>query len=335
MKVSEAGEFGLIERIVAELGRSGPEPGAELLIGIGDDAAAWRVRESVQIATTDAMVENVHFQLDNTTWEDVGWRALASNLSDIAAMGGAPDYALVALALPGETEVEDVLALYRGMKLLADEFGVTIIGGDVVSAPQVVVSITVVGTSPTDSLLRRSAARPGDLVAVTGELGGSAGGLAVLSGAPLPAEDTASLKQAFLRPRPRVAEGQQLVTSGIRAAIDISDGLVADLTHICRLSQVGAQVDVDRLPLPDSLKQLFGKKARDMALAGGEDYELLFTAPADRIAAASAALSVPVTVIGVVRENAPGHVELVDGLGRPYQIVSTGWEHFRAGQQSP
>jgi len=255
MKVSDLGEFGLID-LLSKMAYSAQDKEIEawqqLILGIGDDAAAWQGDASVQLATADSLIQGVHFTLGIASWEELGWRAMAANLSDIAAMGGLPKYALVSLALPGDTEVEDVTTLYKGMIELARQFEVAIVGGDTSSAPLLIINITILGSTKgqAHNILTRSAAKPGDKVAVTGYLGAAAAGLEVLSkNLFLEAEATASLKRAFLHPYPRIAEGQILVEQGVRAAIDISDGLISDLSHICQASQVGARIEIDRLPI--------------------------------------------------------------------------------------
>ncbi len=328
MKVSELGEFGLIDLLAKMV----PKPqGKPLIIGIGDDAAAWQGEASTQLVTVDALIQDVHFSLSTTPWQELGWKALAVNLSDIAAMGGVPEYALVSLALPGHTEVEDVTALYEGMIALSRRFEVAIIGGDTCRAPLVSIAITVLGsTSRGDKhLLTRSAARPGDRVAVTGYLGAAAAGLEMLTNQlQFEAEATSQLKDAFLHPLPRIAEGRLLVEMGVKAAIDISDGLISDLNHICKASQVGARVAVDRVPVHPAVRANFGDRALELALSGGEDYELLFTASAEAINKIKEAASCPVTVIGEIVADQVGGVTLVDKKGNPFNLRETGWEHF-------
>lgn len=333
MKVSELGEFGLIDLLakMANVPQAGPASGQPLILGIGDDAAAWRGDTSTQLATVDSLIQDVHFPSGITSWEEVGWRAMAANLSDIAAMGGQPRYALASLALPGDTEVVDVTALYRGMLALAEQHGVVLIGGDTCRAPLVIITLTVLGNTkdPAQPILTRAAARPGEPVAVTGELGTAAAGLRMLTEklqfAP---EVTSRLRQAFLRPCPRVAEGQLLVEHGIRTAIDISDGLIADLNHICTSSQVGARIEVDRVPIHPAMKASFGDKALELALAGGEDYELLFTGQLEVINRVKAAAACPITVIGEIVADKGKGVTLVDSEGTPVNLGKTGWEHF-------
>ena len=323
MKVSELGEFGLID-LLAKMAGGGDE---RLLIGIGDDAAAWRGDDSIQLASVDSFIEGVHFTPETTPWQDVGWKALAINLSDIAAMGGIPRYALVSLSLPDDTEVEDVAALYNGMLNLAKQYGVSIIGGDISRAPMVAISITILGSSPAQKILTRSSARPGETVAVTGKLGAAAAGMELLkSQRRLDPEADTRLKNAFLHPTPRIAEGLLLVEQGVKTAIDISDGLVADLSQIGKASQVGARIEVERVPVEPAVKTAFGERALELALSGGEDYELLFTASSEIVERLKKAASVPVTAIGEI--VAGKGVSLVDKAGNPFKLEKAGWEHF-------
>ena len=326
MKVSELGEFGLID-LLAKMASS--SPGKQLIIGIGDDAAAWYGDDSIQLATVDSFIQDVHFSLDIASWEDLGWKAMASNLSDIAAMGGVPKYALVSLAIPPHTEVEDVTGLYQGMIELAQQFGVTIIGGDINSAPLVAITITILGSTRTRNkhILTRSAAQPGEQVAVTGYLGAAAAGLEMLTKQlQFDHEATAFLKRAFLHPCPRLAEGQLLVAQGVKTAIDISDGLISDLNQICKSSQVGARIEIDRVPIQPTVKANLSHKSLELALSGGEDYELLFTARAEVIDKVKGATSCPITVIGEI--VADKKITLVDSQGNPFNLGKTGWEHF-------
>jgi thiamine-monophosphate kinase len=323
MKVSELGEFRLIER----LARMASEKDERLLIGIGDDAAAWKGDASIQLATVDSLIQGVHFPADTVPWTELGWKALAVNLSDIAAMGGVPSYALVSLALPPKTEVDDVTALYTGLLKLAKKHGVTIVGGNISDAPMLIINVTVLGSSPQKRLLTRSSARPGELIAVTGYLGAAAAGLEMLTKKlEFEAKVTAHFRQAFFRPTPRISEGQLLLEQGVKTAIDISDGLLADLGHIAEASKVGARIDVNRVPVAPKVKAAFGEKAMELALTGGEDYELLFTAKAEVIARIKKATSCPISAIGEI--TAGQGVTVVDRRGKPMELGRAGWEHF-------
>jgi len=334
MKVSELGEFGLIDLLAKMVytSRDNQVPSwQELLIGIGDDAAAWHSDASTQLTTVDSLVQDVHFSLDITPWNELGWKALATNLSDIAAMGGSPRYALVALALPSHTEVEDVTALYRGMLELAQQSGVVIIGGDISSAPIIVITITILGNTRNQDkhILTRSAAKSGEQIAVTGYLGAAAAGLEMLTKQlRFDTEAATYLKKAFLHPHPRITEGELLVEQGVKTAIDISDGLISDLNHICKASQVGARIKIDRTPIQPAVKANFGDKSLELALSGGEDYELLFTGSTEVIAKVKKAASCPITVIGEILADKTGRVTLVDGKGDTFSPDKAGWEHF-------
>jgi len=334
MKVSELGEFGLIDLLAKMAYRAQDKQSAswqQLIIGIGDDAAAWYGDNSVQLATVDSFIQDVHFSLATASWNELGWKALAASLSDIAAMGGVPRYALVSLALPGHTEVEDVTALYKGMIDLAQQFEVAIVGGDTSSAPVVAITITVLGSTRSEDkcILTRSAARPGDKIAVTGYLGGAAAGSEMLTKKlQFDPEATASLKGAFLHPYPRIAEGQLLADQGVKTAIDISDGLISDLSHICKASQVSARIEVDRVPIQPAVRANFGDRALELALSGGEDYELLFTGSAEVIDKVRMVASCPITVIGEIIAGKLGEITLVDSKRNPFNLHKAGWEHF-------
>ena len=333
MKVSELGEFGLIDLLAKTIaGSPGKEAGQQLILGIGDDAAVWYGDSSTQLATVDSLIQDVHFSLGITPWHELGWKALAANLSDIAAMGGVPRYALVSLALPDHTEVEDITALYQGMIELTRQFNVAIVGGDTSSAPLVIITITVLGTiSQGKPILTRSGVKPGEKVAVTGYLGTAAAGWEMLTKQlKFNSEATDCLKEAFLRPYPRIAEGQLLVEQGVKAAIDISDGLISDLNHICKASQVSARIEVERLPTLPIVKANFGDRYQELALSGGEDYELLFTGSADVINKVKTTSSCPITVIGEITADKPSQVTVVDEKRKPVKLSKAGWEHFTA-----
>ncbi len=334
MKVSELGEFGLIDLLAKMVGSTQgkqPSPSQQPILGIGDDAAAWQGDAQIQLATVDSFIQDVHFSLDITPWQELGWKALAVNLSDIAAMGGAPRYALVSLALPGHTEVDGVATLYGGMIELAQQFGVAIVGGDTSSAPLVAITITIFGSASNQNqhILTRSAAEVGDKIAVTGHLGAAAAGWEMLSKQfQFDLQATTRLKQAFLHPHPRIAEGQLLVSQGAKAAIDISDGLISDLNHICQASRVGARIKADCIPIEPAVKNNFGDRALGLALSGGEDYELLFTASAEVIDKVTKAAPCPITVIGDIVADNKSMTTLVDSKGEPISIPEKGWEHF-------
>ncbi len=332
MKVGELGEFKLIDRLAGMLDNTPQGSRPELILGIGDDTAAWQDGTAVQLATIDSLVQGVHFNLDWTSWPDLGWKALAVGLSDIAAMGGKAAYVLVSLALPDDTDVADVTGLYSGMIELAGQHDVAIAGGNISQAPLVVINVAATGSATAgDKILRRSGARPGDKIAVSGHPGTAAAGLEMLTtGTPFDTKTQAVLSNAFLRPQPRLALGQLLVKRGVAAAIDLSDGLLADLGHICRASGFGARIEIEQLPVHSAVKSNFHNRATELALSGGEDYELLFTASAEKIDRIAAEAGLPITIIGEIVTGPPGDITLVDRDRKPHKPRQAGWEHFAA-----
>jgi thiamine-monophosphate kinase len=334
MNVSELGEFGLIELLADIVDKTKNTKDASwqhLLIGIGDDAAAWNTDGAVQLATTDSLVQDTHFDPDIITWEELGWKAIAVNLSDIAAMGGTPKYALVSLALPGELETDNVSSLYQGMAQIAKQFGVAIVGGNIASADKTIINVTVLGSLESAPALTRSAAVPGDQIAVTGYLGLSAAGLRMLKQhLKFDLETTQLLRQAHLTPMPRIDEGQILLHRGVKATIDISDGLIADLSHICQASKVSARIKQNELLIHPALKKNFKSDYLQLALSGGEDYELLFTASNMIMTRLKKAMPCLVTVIGEITQEKPGQVTLTDADGNIIPWQKAGWEHFKS-----
>jgi thiamine-monophosphate kinase len=328
VNVGELGEAGLIEVIREEIARVQPEDAA-IAVGIGDDAAVWRVGTSLAVATVDTLTQGVHFEFADTSWEQLGWKALAVNLSDVAAMGAAPRYALVALALPIDVKVERVRLLYQGLLDAAEMFHVSVVGGNVSRAAVVSITVTLFGEADGEAVMRRDAARPGDAIAVTGQPGSAAAGLATLTEDGLPRDASGDhLREAFLRPYPRVREGQMLLKSGVRCAVDTSDGLAADLSNICRASGVGARLRLDGLPLDDYVMRTFGgERAIDLMLHGGEDYGLLFTGPPDVVAAVRDKLLCPVSIIGEI--TAAPEIIVDDGKGGQRELEPFGWDHFK------
>jgi len=335
MKLSELGEFGLINlirTISARYEKPGRTPWQGVLVGIGDDAAAWQGNNRIQLATTDTLVQDIHFDLDIINWEELGWKALAVNLSDIAAMGGIPKYALLSLALPSELDVEDISKFTNSMMHLAREFGVAIIGGDVAAAPNVVITVTIIGCSKGKAILKRSTASSGEQIAVTGQLGLSAAGLEMFKGKTIPDPEIRNImRRAHLQPLPRVKEGQILIEQGVKTAIDISDGLTADLAHICESSEVNAKIKIEQVPVHPVVTSNFSNY-QELALSGGEDYELIFTADEATISRTKQCLNCPVTVIGDITEKKlPTRVTIVDGKGNIIPYKKGGWEHFENG----
>ena len=329
--LAELGERGLIKRLRHRI----PAPGPDVLLGIGDDAAAVAWGGDTLLLTTDTLLEGVHFRRSTATLREIGAKAMAVNVSDIAAMGGEPRYALLALALPPSLAVADVDELYAGFLETAQRHGVALVGGDTCAAPGgVVLSVTLVGRVAGEPL-RRSGARPGDAILVTGTLGAAAAGLAVLERGQnrLPPAVAETVVRPHRVPTPRVAESRLIRASGwATAMIDLSDGLATDLGHIAAESRVGARVDVDALPVSEGTRaaaQALGADPLRWAVSGGEDYELLFTAAPDHAAelgqVVTARTGTPVHRIGEVRPVDEG-VRFVRG-GRPY-VVEPGFDHF-------
>ena len=344
MQVKELGEARLIETLANTIGavsaspaQQTDSPGFRLCLSIGDDAAAWDAPAGGRVLTTDTMVEGVHFSLDRIDWADLGWKSLSVNLSDVAAMGCAPVYSVITLGLRGDLPVDGLVEMYRGMLEACDRWGGSIVGGDVVRSPVFFVSVAMVGatafpeggTPRKKPILRRSAAAPGDKIAVTGSLGCSGGGLRMLQGElSFDAQTSAHLANAHNRPVPRVPEGMLLVRHGVVAAIDVSDGLVDDLGKLCEASGVGARVHSDRVPADEFLRRAYPEEWLSLALSGGEDYELLFTAPPQLMGQLGALVAVPVTVIGDITDGPPG-VTVLDPSGAAVPIEQGGWDHFR------
>ena len=330
VKISETGEFGLIERLRTLIEADKAVSGPHLILGAGDDAAAWRSDAAVNLATVDCLIQDIHFKIEKISWRELGWKALAVSLSDIAAMGGVPKYALFSLAFPEETDIEDIAELYKGILELAGRFDVKIIGGNISRAPLVFIDSIVYGiASKPDIMLTRSAARPGEEIAVTGYLGAAAGGLRIIENNMSLADCINNpLLKAFNTPLPRIREGQKLAAEGIKCAMDISDGLAADLGHICEASRVSAIINIDNVPVHPAIKKAFGNDALDMAISGGEDYELLFTAGHDIMESIKKQIDCPLTVIGKIVAGDEHRVSLSDNAGKAYTPSAKGWNHF-------
>ncbi len=340
MQVKDLGEFGVIDMLNAMItgqraaADNAAAAGFGLLVDTGDDTAAWKTGKANELLTTDTVVEGVHFTRVTTPWGDLGWKSLASNISDIAAMGGLPLYAVVTLGLPPETEVEDIRELYRGILRIANEFGVAIVGGDMVRSPVVFITVGLTGVHPGQPMLR-SAAKVEDLVAVTGPLGGSGGGLRLMlehgRNSDLPphvsAEAAQYLRQCHRCPRPAVDEGRMLSEFGVRCAMDVSDGLADDLSKLCRASGLSARIYSQDVPVHPLLKSAFPDTFLDLALHGGEDYLLLFTGPKELMS--QVMLGLPHgAVLGELIAGPPGRVVVVDPYGVETTASSLGWDHF-------
>ena len=312
-----AGEFDLIARIRARVATR-----ADVVLGIGDDAALLAPPPGRQlVVTADPLNDGVHFQR-GTSQADVGWKALAVNLSDLASMGAEPAWCTLSLSLP-QSDPAWIEGFLDGFLDLAGQHDIALVGGDTTRGP-LSIAVTAMGLVEPGRALRRDGARVGDEVWVTGTLGDAAGGLALLDREPVSA-----LLAWFDRPTPRVAAGRAL--AGIATAcVDVSDGLLADLGHVCARSHVAARIDVDALPASAALMEVIGEADRiALQASGGDDYELCFTAPADAgadIGAVSAQLGLRITRIG--RIVAGEGVHPVDAKSQPWSSPRRGYDHF-------
>jgi thiamine-monophosphate kinase len=326
--------------VIRSIRRSTP-PAAGVIVGIGDDCAVLEPTAGRRLlATTDLLLEDIHFRRRYAEPADIGWKSLAVNLSDVAAMGGQPRWALVALACPAGTTPDEVEAFYEGARDLAARHAVAIVGGDTTASPAGwLINVTLLGEAA--SPLLRSGARVNDVIAVTGPLGRSAAGLALLEQPSAPSgmgtDALAELTSAHLRPVPRVAEGRWLgEAGGVTSMIDLSDGLATDLAHIAEESGVRCRVELERVPVDDATRGLARALHADglaWATSGGEDYELLLTCEAGAFARLAEGLrqaTGPVLrAIGVVTGQGAG-VSFLDAHGREVPAAA-GFEHFVTG----
>ena len=312
-----AGEFDLIARIRARVATR-----ADVVLGIGDDAALLAPPPGRQlVVTADTLNDGVHFPR-GTSPADVGWKALAVNLSDLASMGAEPAWCTLSLSLP-QSDPAWIEGFLDGFLDLAGQHDIALVGGDTTRGP-LSIAVTAMGLVEPGRALRRDGARVGDEVWVTGTLGDAAGGLALLDREPVPA-----LRARLDRPTPRVAAGRAL--AGIATAcVDVSDGLLADLGHIASRSRVAAQVEVDALPMSETLRAAFDAATRTaLQASGGDDYELCFTAPLEAragIDAVSTQLGLRITCIG--RITAGEGVHPVDAQSQPWSSRRRGYDHF-------
>ena len=333
MKVCDLGEFALLARLQRRLKQA---DAPSVVRGIGDDCAVLRPADGHDLlVTTDTQEEGVHFRRDWSTPEDIGWRCLAVNVSDIAAMGGVPLGAVVALSLPETLAVAFVEAMYDGMSTVAEAYACPIIGGNISkSTERLSVTITVLGSAPRDGAAYRASARAGDAIWVTGDLGAAKAGLEALihpqAVAGLP---TDAVLARYRRPRPRLREAQFLRQHGAHSLIDLSDGLSSDLAHICEASSVGAQLHADRIPISDQTRRVahaLGLDPLTVVLHGGEDFELCLTAPPSAAASLEQdfckRFDCPITRIGIIQAGAGVTLRYPDG--REVPLDAGGYDHF-------
>jgi len=330
-------EFGLIRRLQAQAAR----PDRQVALGIGDDTAILKTSSTEwTLITTDLLAEGVHFDLATSSCADIGYRAAIANLSDIAAMGGTPRFMLVAIAIPSTCSTTQIHQLYRGMMQASAPYRVCLVGGDTSASRQgLFLSITLTGVVRPGRALLRSGAKVGDRLYVTGTLGDSRAGLDLLSSRrrrALPTAHARFLLARHHRPSARIAEGRWLVTRGLAgAAIDISDGLTGDLRHICEESDVGAEILDGSLPISAACRAYaaaYRLAPQEIALQGGEDYELLFTVPADqqaRFDRFAKHTSFDFTCIGTITPKRSG-LRLRTERGTTSPLPLTSYEHFRS-----
>jgi thiamine-monophosphate kinase len=308
MKLSQVGEFGLIELLAQKIGK----PSRKVIVGIGDDTAVIRSRAGYQLITTDTLIENIHFKLKTISFFDLGYKALAINISDIISMGGLPTYALVTIGANKNLSVRKIEDLYRGIRKLAKKHKIEVIGGDTVQSPrELVVSVTLLGEVEKKCLLTRSDAKAGDAILVTGDFGG-----------PAAAKYCLPLTAYCLR----LSEARTIAKAGICSSmIDSSDGLVRSVLEICKASKVGARIWLDAVPV--------AKEATlGQALYGGEEYELVFTTPRSKAIELMDLIrrrsNTKVSIVGEMVAKKRG-IKLVDIHGKVHPLSKGGYEHFR------
>lgn len=333
MKLSELGEFGLIDILTKDLIHNP----AGVIKGAGDDTAVLEVGGDIWLLfTTDMMVEGVHFSLDYSTFRQVGWKALAVNLSDIAAMGGRPTHALVSLAVSPRLKPPDLLELYDGLREAAGAHGVNIVGGDTVGNPdRLVLNVALLGEVAAGKAVYRSGALPGDKVYVTGDLGAPAAGLYLFQNPALPCSPEAAdyCRRAHTAPNPRVGAGRFLARCGVSSMDDISDGLASEMHEICGASGVGCLIRREDVPIDPRVREVAGKAGIDpleWALFGGEDLELVFTAgpeAEEMIKREARGEGIKVYPVGVI--TASGGVCLEQPGGKVLPLPRGGFDHFR------
>lgn len=328
--LQEIGEFGLIAAIRNWMGKSHPE----VVRGIGDDVAVIAAGKKALLITTDILIEDIHFERSWTAPYRLGKKSLAVNLSDIAAMGGIPKYFLISLGLPKTLPFSFVALFYRGLKEMARRYQVDLIGGDTSLSQKITINICLIGEGKKENLLFRDGAKAGEDLYVSGTLGDAALGLRILQDRSKPKKPK-GLIERHLSPTPRVELGQALGTKQIASAmIDVSDGLLSDTLHLLKESNVGARIWKDSIPLSNLFQKWVSDYSKDpyrIALSGGEDYELLFTASPRwkaTILSLSRSLNVPITRVGeILPQNRGFH--LIGKGKNEVALERLGFDHFR------
>ncbi len=336
--ISNFGEFQLIQSLPRQFSKQGFQP----TVGIGDDAAVFSPAPSQQVViSTDLLIEDIHFSRKTATFYDIGYKAAASNLSDIAAMGATPTAIFVSIALPPSLTVENWQEFYRGLAKPCKDHKVQLLGGDTSSSPtSLFIGITITGQVHPQHILTRQGAKKGHLIYVSGTLGNSAAGLAYLKKCQRPPQLSKLSKsvnyivQRHLHPTARITLGQLLAFQPYAsAAMDLSDGLSSDLNHLCRQSQVGALIYTERLPISKHMNRYANRISADplhWGLHGGEDYELLFTIPPkwrDELEETAKKRRMHITQIGVIQPKHFG-IRIEQNSGKQDTVVPCGYDHF-------
>ena len=304
-----------------------------ILRDIGDDAAVFTNFSERSVFATDAMVDGVHFHSNNSKWIDVGWKCAVSNLSDIAAMGGIPDYALVTIGISKDYPKDKYLEFSIGINEALSTFDCEVIGGDIVSSNNIFINIAIIGHLNDKNFLSRNSAQPGDLVYVTGSLGGSAGGLDLLSkGESLSDKYSKKLIYKHFRPKPRLDISQKIVDEKIKCVMDLSDGLYSDLEKIAIESKVDIKIFLDRIPIDKNLSIFPLDKQREFSLYGGEDYELIIIGSKDKLSSFNKKFNRKGKIIGeIVEKSSNPKITILDENKKKYKVNNHGWDHLKNG----
>ena len=311
-KIKDNGEFGLIDRI------SKKPKDKNVLVGIGDDAAVVKVKDGLQVLTTDCLVEGDHFRREWFTPMQIGMKAIEINVSDIAAMGALPKYVLVSLALPRDLDIEFVEELYKGMWKVCDKYNIEIIGGNMTHCETIVISITMTGEVDKKNLSLRSGAKPGDFIFVSGHLGNGRAGLRMFQEN---MDGFEAVRTSYLKPKAQLKSALK-VAPYINAMEDISDGLTSEIKHICDESKCGAIIYKDKIPISDEVRGVankLGEDEYDYALFGGEDFELVYTVSNDKLNKVNGFL------VGEITKNKEIRLSF---KGTEKAIIEEGYDHF-------
>jgi thiamine-monophosphate kinase len=328
MRLSDLGEFGLIERIRKTISK-----GSGVRLGIGDDAAWLECKSRSFLITTDLLIEGIHFDLRWTSFYELGYKTLAVNVSDIAAMGGFPNYLTISIGIPVHSSAKDVEDFFRGIRALASQIGVTLVGGDTSASRRVFISASLMGQAPFGAITR-DGAKEGDDIYVTGTLGDAALGLEILKKKQKARKrDETFLIARHLFPSARLKAGLILAKERlVGAMIDVSDGLLQDLGHLCKASKVGAVIRPEALPLSRAYQSSMKKDSPVHALCGGEDYELLFCLrPRNRarLERIKKRLGVRITCIGKCVSPRQG-IRVITKKGKSLAVPLMGYDHFKS-----